>query len=98
MIVGFADTMISILHSGPRISGFKYKFDPTPATITDDIVDAGIRWSSLSTAPNVIIDGGDYTLEKKNGKWVSTLKNGTGYDYNDKTKRYTGLEFRIIWP
>lgn len=96
--LGFADTMISILHSGPRISGFKYKFDPTPATITKDIVSTVIRWSAISTSPYVIVDGGDYTLEKKNGKWVSTLKNGTGYDYNEKTKRYSGLEYRLIWP
>jgi hypothetical protein len=96
--LGFKDTTIDIVHAGPKIAGFKYKFDPTPANITDDIVGTVIRWSSLSTAPYVIVDGGDYTLEKKNGKWVSTLKNGTGYDYNEKTKRYTGIEYRLIWP
>jgi hypothetical protein len=94
--LGFQDTTINIGHYGPRIAGFKYKFDISG--FGDEIVETQIRWSSISTAPYVIVDGGDYTLEKKNGKWVSTLKNGLGYDYRDKTKRYTGIEYRIIWP
>ena len=64
--LGFADTSIDILHSGPKIAGFKYKIDPDPATITKDLINILIRWSSLSTAPYVICDGGDYSLEKKN--------------------------------
>lgn len=91
-----SDTTIGIGHYGPRIAGFKYTLNPK--AVAPDIVTTVIRWSYISTAPHVIVDGGNYTLEKIKGKWVSTLKNGTGYDYNTKTKRYTNIEYRIIWP
>lgn len=81
--LGIKDTTIDIAHYGPRIAGFKYKFNPKGSGI--DKVETIIRRSSLSTAPYVIVDDGDYTLEKQNGKWVSTLKKWVRDDYRDET-------------
>ncbi len=90
------DTIFSLGHHGQRIVGKKYvlKFF---STNPEDVM-VNITWSSFSTAPKIIIDGGDYTLEKINGKWVSTLKNGLGYNGRNSSERYTGIEFRMIWP
>lgn len=81
--LGIKDTTIDIAHYGPRIAGLKYKFNPKGSGI--DKVETIIRRSSLSTAPYVIVDDGDYTLEKQNGKWVSTLKKWVRDDYRDET-------------
>lgn len=90
------DTTINILHPGPRINGMKYK--PVDLGLDDDNVMIYLRWSIVAGHPWVLFDGGDYKLEKVKGKWVSTIKNGTGYDVKDDTKRYSNIEFRIIWP
>lgn len=90
------DTIVSITHGGPRIKGINYTmfdFAAKPEHVVVDIV-----LGDIFTSPSVRPDGGDYTIEKINGKWVSTLKNGVGYDTRDNSKRYTGIEFRIIWP
>jgi len=90
------DTTINIMHPGPRINGMKYK--PIDFGIDDDQVMIYLRWGIVVGQPWVLFDGGDYKLEKIKGKWVSTMKNGTGFDSKDKTKRYSNIEFRIIWP
>jgi len=90
------DTTINISHFGPRIHGMKYK--PVEFGIDPDQVMIYLRWSIVAGQPYVLFDGGDYTMTKVKGKWVSTMKNGTGFDSKDKTKRYSNIEFRIIWP
>ncbi|MCB9250834.1 MAG: hypothetical protein H6605_00055 [Flavobacteriales bacterium] len=90
------DTTLDIRHGGPRVSGVNYKVKDI--AVKDDEVSCNIQWSIVAGKPAVNIDGGNYTIEKKNGKWVSTLKNGTGYDANVAGKNYTDIEFRIVWP
>ena len=90
------DTTINISHFGPRIHGMKYK--PVEFGTENDQVMIYLRWGIVAGQPWVLFDGGDYKLEKTKGKWVSTMKNGTGFDSKDKTKRYSNIEFRIIWP
>ena len=89
------DTTIQIAHNGPRSVTAKYK--PNIGLNLDE-VRITLKWSDILGAPNIAFDGGDYSLERINGKWVSTMKNGVGYDVKNKTKRYTGVEFRMIWP
>jgi len=90
------DTLLTIIHPGPRLQGVKYK--TMDYGIEDDEVMIRLRWSIIAGQPNILFDGGDYKLEKLKGKWVSTMKNGTGYDVKDGTKKYSNIEFRIIWP
>ena len=95
-INGLGDTMIQISHFGPRILGKKYKLnvdynDP-------DAVIVSVLWSNISGQPCIILTGGDYTLEKENGKWVSVVKNGVGIDGLKFDIKYSGIECRIIWP
>lgn len=94
--LGDKDTILTISHSGPRISGMKYKVEALWGN--PDEVGINLRWSVNLGHPDVVFDGGDYTLEKIKGKWVSTMKNGTGYDSYVAGKRYSGIEFRLIWP
>lgn len=91
------DTTLYIGHPGPRLLGTKYTVK-SPAFGDAKKVEINLRWGIIAGHPYVFIDGGDYTLEKIKGKWVSTLKNGTGYDIKDNTKKYSGIEFRMIWP
>jgi len=90
------DTLLTIIHPGPRLQSVKYK--TMDYGVEDDEVMIRLRWSIIAGQPNILFDGGDYKLEKVKGKWVSTMKNGTGYDVKDETKRYSNIEFRIIWP
>lgn len=90
------DTTLYIGHPGPRKLGVKYKV--VVFAVNPDEVNMTLVWSVVAGKPRMNIDGGDYTLEKIKGKWVSTLKNGTGYDVKITGQRYTGIEFRMIWP
>ncbi|MBS3914341.1 MAG: hypothetical protein KG003_07570 [Bacteroidetes bacterium] len=96
---GFGDdTTLTIIHIGKRIAGSPTKLDPQG--ITEGEVAIDLRWSIIAGQPWPGIVGGDYKLERVNGKWVSTLKNGVGeWTNSGGTKQtYTGIEFRVEWP
>ena len=63
-------------------------------------VSALFKWGTSFGKPDINIKSGTYKLERVNGFWVSTLKNGTGeWDRGSgDIKTYTGIEFRATWP
>ena len=58
---------------------------------------ASMKWGSV----NMVVTG-NYVLSKDaNGKWVSTLTNGTGTETigtGGATTVYSGIEFKVTWP
>jgi len=94
---GLGDTLLIIRHSGARIIEKKYRIVGFCAK--PDEVSINLEWSAQTKGqPSIQFDGGDYTLDKINGRWVSIVKNGTGYDSNNSNIRYSGIDCRIIWP
>lgn len=91
------DTVLWINHESRAAKTYP-KFVVIP--FADDEVSLQIRWGTSSGRPRVDIIGGTYKLERVDGFWVSTLKNGTGeWDKGSgDIKTYTGIEFRATWP
>lgn len=90
------DTTLTIMHITRKAMSFNVDSDG----VEDDDVFINIRWGDLDGKPRLTLNGGDYTLKREDGFWVSTLKNGTGTfvkNSGDEVK-YTGIEFRATWP
>lgn len=99
------DTILTIIHPStdmelnpvPRIAG---SHNVVQGAFDEGEVGITMRLGTVDGRPFIYLTGGDYTLSRKDGKWVSMLKNGTGTWTNsigDKVN-YTGIEFRATWP
>lgn len=94
---GFSDTFIGIAHQKNEIKVGSYKIDSTGLGDPGFIVTA-INWGSMASSPKINIAKGTYELKRENGKFVSYLKNGEGYNGLKHNQRFYNIEFKVIWP
>jgi hypothetical protein len=52
----------------------------------------------MSSSPNINIAKGTYELKRENGKFVSYLKNGEGFNGLKHNQRFYNIEFKVVWP
>ena len=94
---GSSDTIIWISHQKNEVKVGSYKIDSTgfgdPGFITSTI-----RWGTMSSSPKINIAKGTYALKRENGKFVSYLKNGEGYNGLNHNQRFYNIEFKVVWP
>ena len=94
---GFSDTFIWIAHQKNEIKVGSYKIDSTGFGDPGFIV-TSFRWGILSSSPVINIAKGTYELKRENGKFVSYLKNGEGYNGLKHNQRFYNIEFKVVWP